>query len=203
MDLAFFLTSLAIVATPGTGVVLTIAAGLRGGRRPATITALGCTLGIVPHLVAAITGTAALLRASGTAFEMLKIAGIAYLLWMAWATWRDRGEIAVDGQVAPTSARRLVVTAVLANLLNPSFTLFFFAFLPQFVTPGRGELTQMLALSGVFMALTLIVFIGYGWCAALMREHVITRPAVVRRVQRVFAAGYLVLAARLATVERA
>lgn len=203
MTLTFLITSLAIVATPGTGAILTIAAGLRGGRRQASITAIGCTLGTVPHLLAAITGTAALLQASGTAFEILKVAGVIYLLYMAWATWRDRGELAVDEAAPPTSARRLVTTAVLANLLNPKLTLFFFAFLPQFVTPGRGELGQMLSLSAVFMLLTLVVFAGYGWFAALMREHVITRPVVVRRMQRIFAVSYLGLAARLTTVERA
>ncbi|GAB2542197.1 LysE family translocator [Brachybacterium huguangmaarense] len=201
MSLAFLLTSVAIAATPGTGAILTISAGLVGGRRRALITALGCTLGIVPHLVAALTGTAALLAAGGWAFETLKVAGIAYLVYMAWATWRDSGTLVIDDD-APVGAARLIRTAVLANLLNPKLTLFFFAFLPQFVRPGEGGFAQMLVLSGVFMAITLVVFAGYGLFAAAARSRVIERPRVVRSVQRVFAVGYLALAGKLATVER-
>lgn len=202
MSLAFLLTSLAIVATPGTGAVLTIAAGLRAGHRRALVTALGCTLGIVPHLAAAITGTAALLRAGGFAFEVLKIAGVAYLIYMAWSTWRDKGVLSVDGEDVPVSALRTIGNAILANLLNPKLTLFFFAFLPQFVTRGEHSLQQMLLLSGVFMAMTLVVFAGYGWFASAMRRHVITRPKVVRRIQRVFSLSYLALGAKLAATEQ-
>ncbi len=202
MSAAFLLTSLAIVATPGTGAILTIAAGLRGGRRHALVTAFGCTLGIVPHLAAAITGTAALLRAGGTAFEALKVAGVIYLLFMAWTTWRDSGVLSVDDGPATVSAGRTVAQAILANLLNPKLTLFFFAFLPQFVAPGTAELQQMLGLSAVFMAMTLVVFAGYGWFASAMRRHVIARPRVVRRIQRTFSLSYLALGAKLATVER-
>lgn len=202
MSVAFVVTSLAIVATPGTGAILTIAAGLKGGHRRALITAFGCTLGIVPHLVAATTGTAALLRAGGAAFEALKIAGVAYLLYMAWATWRDSGVLSVDDAAAPASAGRTITNAVLANLLNPKLTLFFFAFLPQFVTSGHNELAEMLTLSGVFMVMTLVVFASYGWFAAAMRRHVISRPAIVRRIQRIFSLSYLALGAKLATVAR-
>lgn len=200
MSLAFLLTSLAIVATPGTGAILTIGAGLRGGRRLSVITAFGCTLGIVPHLVAAITGTAALLRAGGFAFEALKIAGVLYLLYMAWSTWRDKGMLSVDQAAAPATVRKTIGAAVLANLLNPKLTMFFFAFLPQFVRPGNGQLGQMLMLSGVFMLMTFVVFAGYGLFASAMRRHVIERPRVVRTLQRAFSVSYLALGAKLATV---
>ena len=198
MSIAFLLTSLAIVATPGTGVILTIAAGLRGGRRLSVVTAFGCTLGIVPHLVAAITGTAALLRAGAAAFDALKFAGVAYLLYMAWNTWRDTGILTIsDNEPAPPW--RTITNAVLANLLNPKLTLFFFAFLPQFVSPRHGNaLLQMLTLSAVFMAMTFIAFAGYGLFASGMRKHVISKPRIVRRVQRAFSISYLGLGARLA-----
>lgn len=195
------LTSLAIIATPGTGAVLTISAGLRSGRRQALITAVGCTLGIVPHLTAAITGTAALLRAGGTAFEVLKIVGVCYLLYMAWQTWHDRGVIDLADNPA-SSTGRTIIQAILANLLNPKLTLFFFAFLPQFLRSGAGELRQMLFLSGVFMVLTLIVFAGYGWFAAAMRRHVIGRAHIVRRIQRTLSPGYVALGVKLATTDR-
>ncbi|NHA70296.1 LysE family translocator [Phycicoccus flavus] len=203
MTWAFLLTSLAVVATPGTGAVLTIAAGLRRGRRAAVVTAAGCTLGIVPHLVAAVTGTAALLRAGGVAFEVMRVAGIVYLLVMAVLAWRDRGLLAVEADDRPRSAARTVLTAVLANLLNPKLTLFFFAFLPQFVDPARADaLPHMLALSGVFMAMTFVVFSGYGLFSSAMRRRVVERPAVVRRLQRTFSLAYVGLAARLATTDR-
>lgn len=202
MSIAFLLTSLAIVATPGTGAILTISAGLRGGRRLSVVTAFGCTLGIVPHLIAAITGTAALLRAGAVAFDALKFAGVAYLLYMAWNTWRNTGILTVsDHEPAPTW--RTITNAVLANLLNPKLTLFFFAFLPQFVSPRHGNaLLQMLTLSAVFMAMTFIVFAGYGLFASGMREHVISKPRIVRRIQRTFSVSYLGLGAKLAITHR-
>jgi threonine/homoserine/homoserine lactone efflux protein len=202
MSIAFLLTSLAVVATPGTGAILTIAAGLRGGRRLSVVTAFGCTLGIVPHLIAAITGTAALLRAGAVAFDALKLAGVAYLLYMAWNTWRDTGILTVTNiETAPTW--RTITSAVLANLLNPKLTLFFFAFLPQFVSPRHGNaLLQMLTLSAVFMAMTFIVFAGYGLFASGMRKHVISKPRIVRRIQRVFSISYLGLGAKLAITHR-
>ena len=199
---AFLLTSLVIVATPGTGAILTVAAGLRAGRGRALVTAFGCTLGIVPHLAAAITGTAALLRAGGMAFEALRVAGVLYLGYMAWATWRDSGALSVADDAPPVSPGRTILTAVSANLLNPKLTVFFFAFLPQFVTPGSAELTQMLGLSAVFMAMTFVVFGCYGCFASAMRRHVIERPQVVRRIQRTFSLSYLALGAKLATVQR-
>jgi threonine/homoserine/homoserine lactone efflux protein len=201
MSLAFLLTSLAIVATPGTGAILTIAAGLRAGRRASLVTAFGCTLGIVPHLVAAITGTAALLRAGALAFDALKIAGVAYLLYMAWSTWRDSGILNLTDDTSHR-AWRSIGNAVLANLLNPKLTLFFFAFLPQFISPHRNALPQMLTLSTVLMAMTFIVFAGYGLFASAMRHHVITKPRIVRRIQRTFSLSYIGIGAKLATAHR-
>lgn len=202
MSIAFLLTSLVIVATPGTGAILTIAAGLRRGRRQSVVTAFGCTLGTVPHMVAAVTGTAALLRASGVAFDVLKIAGVLYLLYMAWATWRDKGILDVSNDEAPRTWRA-ITSAILANLLNPKLTLFFFAFLPQFVRPGHGgALVQMLILSAVFMAMTFVVFVGYGLFASAMRDRVISKPHVVRRLQRTFSLSYVGLGAKLAVTAR-
>lgn len=204
MSLAFLLTSLVIVATPGTGALFTISAGLSRGARASLVAAAGCTLGIVPHLAAAITGTAALLRAGGVAFETLKVLGVAYLLFMAWATWRDRTPLAVEQEGrTPRSAWRVVASAVLVNLLNPKLTLFFFAFLPQFVPASAGsELPVMLGLSAVFMAMTFVVFAGYGVFAATVRHHVIDRPRLVRRLRQTFAASFVALGAKLAVTTR-
>jgi len=201
MSLAFLVTSLIIIATPGTGAILTIAAGIRGGKRLSVVTAFGCTLGIVPHLVAAITGTAALLRLGGVAFEVLRWVGIAYLLYMAISTWRS-GALALDSSVPPQSAMLTIGNAILANLLNPKLTLFFFAFLPQFVRTDAASLPQMLTLSGIFMVLTLLVFAVYGLAASFFPTHLVERPALTRRIQKGFALGYVGIGVGLATTHR-
>jgi threonine/homoserine/homoserine lactone efflux protein len=199
MSLAFLITSFVIVVTPGTGVLFTIGAGLARGARASVVAAFGCTLGIVPHLAAALTGTAALLHAGGVAFESVKFLGVGYLAYMAWSTWRDTGVLAISDQPAQRSAARVVGSAVLANLLNPKLTIFFFAFLPQFV-PARGPhaINALLLLSVVFMAMTFVVFALYGLFAAASRRHLLSRPHVVRRIRRVFAVSFVGLGARLA-----
>ena len=201
MSLAFLLTALVIVATPGTGALYTISTGITRGRRPSVIAALGCTVGIVPHLAAAVTGTAALLRAGGIAFEVVKYAGVAYLLLMAVMTWRDRSTLTLDAGSATQSSWRIVRSAVLINLLNPKLTLFFFAFLPQFVPRGSNALPTMLGLSAVFMAMTFVVFAAYGVGAAAVRTHLVERPRLVRRMRQLFAASFVGLGAKLATTD--
>lgn len=203
MTLAFLLTSLVIVATPGTGALYTIAAGLTRGTRASILAAFACTLGTVPHLVAAITGLAALLHASGIAFAVVKYAGVAYLLYMAWATWRDRGALAVDEEGGERPSFWGVIGAgITLNLLNPKLTIFFFAFLPQFVPAGGDAVPTMLALSAVFMAMTFLVFAAYGAAAAAVRDHVLMRPRVLDWMRRVFAATFALLAGRLALESR-
>jgi threonine/homoserine/homoserine lactone efflux protein len=202
MSTAFLLTSLVIVATPGTGVLYTLAAGLSRGARASVLAAFACTLGIVPHMVAAITGLAALLHTSAVAFQTLKYLGVAYLLWMAWTTFREHGALAVDDDAAPLPARKVLTSGVLLNILNPKLTIFFFAFLPQFVSPGASGLAQMAWLSAVFMLLTFVIFALYGVFAASVRSHVIARPRVVMWMRRTFAASFVALGAKLAASSR-
>ncbi|WP_182902343.1 LysE family translocator [Microbispora sp. H10830] len=199
MSIAFLATALIAVATPGTGVVYTLSAALSRGRRASVVAAAGCTLGIVPHVVTTITGLAALLHASALAFQVLKYLGVGYLLWMAWATLRDREAIVVRADGAPRSAVKVIVTGVLINILNPKLTVFFLAFLPQFVdADAPGALPRMLELSGVFMLLTFVVFVAYGVLAAAVRTHVLSRPRVMAWIRRVFAVSFVALGARLA-----
>lgn len=203
MSLAFLMTTLVVVATPGTGAVYSIVAGLSRGAKAGIIAAFGCTLGVIPHMVAAITGLAAILNASAIAFQTIKWLGVAYLLYLAWQTWRDRSMITVDTTSAPSSFWRVIRTAVLINLLNPKLTIFFFAFLPQFVPVGHDNGTwYMVGLSLVFMLLTFIVFALYGVFAATMRDRVISRPKVMAWLRRTFAATYVLLAGRLALESR-
>lgn len=203
MGLAFLITTLIVVASPGTGALYTIATGLGRGGRASLVAAFGCTLGIVPHIAAAITGLAALLHASALAFELIKYLGVAYLLWMAWSTLKEHGALSVDANAAPLPAGRMILHAVLINLLNPKLSIFFFAFLPQFVDPSApGALGQMLLLSAIFMTVTFVVFALYGLFAAAMRNHVVTRPRVMAWLRRSFAAAFVALGARLALAER-
>ncbi|WP_304455019.1 LysE family translocator [Nocardiopsis sp. YSL2] len=199
MSAEFVVTALVVVLTPGTGVLYTVAAGLARGVRGAAVAALGCTLGIVPHLVAAATGLAALLHTSAVAFQVLRYAGVAYLLFMAWSIWRDRGALEVSAQQAERGVWRVIGSGVLVNLLNPKLTIFFFAFLPQFVAvDAASALGAMLGLGGVFMAMTLVVFVGYGCCSALVRDRVVRSPRVVAWLRRGFAGAFAALGLRLA-----
>ena len=198
----FLLTALIVVASPGTGAVYTIAAGFTRGARAATLAAFASTLGTLPHMAAAITGLAALLHQSPFAFDLVKYAGVAYLIWMALAALREDGPLRVEG-TAPKSPRAVLVEGVAINLLNPKLSIFFLAFLPQFIaatdpTPSR----SMLALSMVFVAMTFVVFALYGFFAAQMRDHVISRPRVMAWLRRGFAAAFLALGARLAFTSR-
>jgi threonine/homoserine/homoserine lactone efflux protein len=196
---AFLLTTLVVVATPGTGVLYTLAAALSGGARASVIAAVGCTLGIVPHMLAAITGLAALLHASGVAFELLRYLGVAYLLLMAVMTLRDKDALTVR-EAAPRSPVRIVVSGVLVNLLNPKLTLFFFAFLPQFVGRSGSATARMLELSAVFMLVTLGVFVLYGLGAAAVRERL--RPRMLAWTRRIFGGAFVALAGKLALSSR-
>jgi threonine/homoserine/homoserine lactone efflux protein len=199
LSIAFLLTTLVVVVTPGTGVVYTLAAGLAHGRRASVVAAFGCTLGIVPHLALTITGLAALLHSSSLGYALVKYLGAAYLLFMAWTTLRDKEALAVAGDAEPRPASRIVGRAVLVNLLNPKLTVFFVAFLPQFVPQGTpGATGAMLRLGGVFMALTFVVFAAYGWGAAAVRRHLVARPRLMDGARRVFAVSFVALGARLA-----
>ena len=203
MSTAFLLTSLIVVVSPGTGVLFTMAAGLSRGARASIIAAVGCTLGIIPHMVAAITGLAALLHTSAVAFQTLKYVGVAYLLFLAWLTLKEKGALTVEKETAPRSATKVIVSAILVNILNPKLTIFFFAFLPQFVSArDPNAFIRMIELSAMFMLITLVVFVGYGTFAAAIRKHVISQPRVLTWLRRVFAGAFVALGARLAFADR-
>ncbi|MCP9212204.1 LysE family translocator [Streptomyces sp. NEAU-Y11] len=201
MSIAFLLTTLIVVATPGTGVVYTLSAGLSQGRRASVAAAFGCTLGTVPHAAATLLGLAATLHTNAVAFQVLKYLGVAYLLYMAWATLRDRQSVAVPAGSGPRSSGRVISSAVLINLLNPKLTMFFVAFLPQFVAADDPRaLPRMALLSGVFMLATFMVFAGYGAFAAAVRDQVIARPKVLAWIRRLFAGSFVGLSLKLALV---
>lgn len=199
----FLITSLVVVLIPGTGVVYTVSTGLTQGRRASVYAALGCTAGIIPHLPATILGLAAVMHTSALAFQMLKYAGVAYLFYVAYLTWNDKTALAVDGSLARVSASGLVIKAFLLNILNPKLTIFFLAFLPQFVDPNTPQpLRHLLVLSAVFMVMTFVVFVIYGFLAHAFRELVIESARVKRWLRAGFAAAFAGLGVKLALSER-
>ena len=208
MTLSFLLTSLIVVASPGTGVLYTLATALTRGARASVAAAFGCTLGILPAMGAAMVGLAAVLHTSALAFAALKWCGVAYLLYMSWQALREQGALAVDtGLDAPPDrqvvVRRVIVTGFLINILNPKLSIFFLAFLPQFIAADEAyPLARMLELSATFMAMTFVVFVVYGLFAGAVRDRVVTRPRVMTWLRRAFAGGFALLGAKLAFAER-
>ncbi|HEU0114366.1 MAG TPA: LysE family translocator [Thermomicrobiales bacterium] len=203
MSPEFLLTSLVVVLMPGAGVLYTLAAGFSRGKRASVVAAFGCTLGIIPHVAAALLGVAALLYASAVAFQTLKYLGVAYLLYLAWRTWREEGALKIEATADARSAREVIVSAILVNTLNPKLSIFFLAFLPQFV---RGDdpdaLPRMVGLSAVFMALTFVIFVAYGLGAAAIRRHLVARPRALTWMRRAFAGALVGLGAKLALAQR-
>jgi threonine/homoserine/homoserine lactone efflux protein len=203
LSLNFLVTCLIVVLIPGTGVIFTVSTGLTAGKRASVFAALGCTAGILPHLLASVLGLSALLHTSALAFEVLKYAGVAYLLYLAYATWRDRSAFAMNDAPAVATARSLMLRGFLLNILNPKLTIFFLAFLPQFVAPGStAPAVQMLVLSAVFMAMTFAVFVIYGLLANGFRRAVIESPRVQNWLRRSFAAAFAGLGLNLAFAQR-
>src|SRR5438309_1440950 len=180
-----------------------MAAGLSRGARASVVAAIGCTIGIVPHMAAAITGLAALLHTSAVAFQVLKYLGVTYLLLIAWRTLKEKGALKLENEAAARSAADVIVSAILVNLLNPKLTIFFFAFLPQFVSArDPNAFIRMVELSSIFMLMTLVIFVAYGIFAAAIRKHVISRPQVLTWMRRIFARAFAALGARLAFADR-
>jgi threonine/homoserine/homoserine lactone efflux protein len=201
----FLVTSLVVAAVPGTGVLYTVSSSISGGWRRGLPAAVGCTLGVVPHVLAAMLGLSGLMQAGAVAFEVVRWLGVAYLVFMGVSMLRDRGALRVarrqDGQGEPPSV--VVRRGILVNLLNPKLTVFFFAFLPQFLDSPPGLLdARLVGLGAVFMLATLVVFVVYAWASAIVRERVLGTPALLRWVQRSLGTLVIGFAARLATADR-
>ena len=203
MSIEFLITSLIVILLPGTGVIYTLAIGLGRGFRASTIAAFGCTLGIVPSVIASVVGLAALLHASALAFNIVKYLGVLYLFYMAWSVVRDGTLLDVQEDTIEKSDWRITRDAIALNALNPKLSVFFLAFLPQFVSANAVNPTlSMLGLALVFMAMTFAVFIAYGGLASIARDYVIKKPTVMRWLKRSFAGAFTLLGLRLAFSEQ-
>jgi len=199
----FLLASLVVVLIPGTGVIYTITTGLTLKWRASIAAAIGCTLGIVPHILASILGLSALLNMSAQVFSALKIAGAMYLLYLAWNMWRKAGTLEINKKSAETSATQIVIKAIAINLLNPKLTIFFFAFLPLFVSKNSSFPTmEMIMLSTVFMGITFLIFALYGILASGISAYLINSSKAVKRLQQAFAVVLATFAVKLAVSEK-
>lgn len=199
----FLLTSLVVVLIPGTGVIYTVSTGLFLGWRAALIAALGCTFGIVPHLTASILGLSAILHMSALTFQCIKFAGVIYLLFMAWSMWKETGMPHLTSPKKTSGLLQIGIRGILLNILNPKLSIFFLAFLPLFISPQSPSPTRdMILLSGIFMVMTLAVFIIYGLCAHGVRKHIINSPRLTTLVQRSFALTFAALGIKLALTEK-
>lgn len=199
----FLATSLVVVLIPGTGVVYTVSSAIGGGWPRGFAAAVGCTLGIVPHMLAAMLGLSGVMQAGAVAFEVVRWAGVAYLAYMGLSMLATGGALTFDAEPSTAGTFGVIRRGVLLNLLNPKLTVFFFAFLPQFLDAEPRVLDpRLVLLGGVFMAMTLVIFLGYASTSAAMRRRVLDSPAVVRLVQRSLGVLLVGFAARLATADR-
>lgn len=198
----FLITALLVVLVPGTGVIYTVSTGLAQHWRASIAAALGCTAGIIPHLTASILGLSAIMHLSARAFQIMKYAGSFYLLYLAWSMWRDTGTLSFDGTDQKNGGFQIALKGFLINILNPKLTIFFFAFLPPFVTLDAATATQqMLGLSVIFMVMTFVIFVLYGLLASGISEKLINSPVAIKRLQRSFAIVFAFMAFRLALSE--
>lgn len=199
MSVEFLITALIVVLIPGTGVVYTVATGLGRGRVAGIVAAFGCTMGIVPHILASVLGLAAILHTSALVFQVFKYAGVAYLLYLAWQTLQARGPLNFEPSVEKRNYLGIARTGFLINILNPKLSIFFLAFLPQFVAPeGAMVIAEMLGLGAVFMAMTFAVFVVYGLFAAWTGEWILKSKATMKWMRRVTALVFGGMGARLA-----
>lgn len=199
----FLITSLIVVLMPGTGVIYTISIGLFNGKKESIFAAIGCTLGIVPHLLATVLGLAAILYASAVAFNIVKIIGVFYLLYLAYSMWKDESLIQVDKKINTKKGINIAIKAFLINILNPKLSIFFMAFLPQFISSESLNPTKdLFVLSLFFMFLTFIIFSIYGIFANKAREFIINSPKIMRMIQKLFASFFVIFSVKLAVTER-
>lgn len=201
MSPEFLLTAFVVCIAPGIGVVYTLSMTLGGGFRAGIWASVGCTIATVLHLIVALAGLAAVLHTSAVLFQTVKYAGVAYLLWMAWAVLKAKGGMDI-APAAPAPIGRIVWRGVLLNILNPKLPLFFVAFLPQFLPTQGATLGLMIELGLGFSAMTFVTFLLYAVLAATGRRALLGSPSVMTWLRRAFAASFAGLGAKLA-MERA
>jgi threonine/homoserine/homoserine lactone efflux protein len=197
--LLFLAASMAITVAPGPDNLQVLARGISQGRAAGLVAALGFAAGISFHTTLAALGVAALLKSSPIAFEAVKLAGAAYLVWIGIKAIRSKGLSSAHER--PSQPLAVVFRqSVIGNLLNPKVTLFFIVFLPQFVNPhgGQSVMLQMFELGGVFMLQTVVVFSVFGVAAGMIGAYLKRRPKVGVWLDRLAGATFIGLGLRVA-----
>jgi len=203
ITVSFILTALVVVLIPGTGVIYTVNTGLSKNSKHAVAAAVGCTLGIIPHVTACILGLSAIMNMGARAFMVIRFAGVAYLMYLAWKTWTSAGSVELGRDKMERRYTGVAMKGAALNLLNPKLTLFFLSFLPQFIPSGGGNETGiMILLSLVFMMMTLVIFIGYGLFASMIRTVIMKKRNIMKDVEKGFACIFAGLAVRLAMEDK-
>jgi threonine/homoserine/homoserine lactone efflux protein len=199
ISIEFLLTALIIVLAPGTGVLFTIATGLGRGRLATVAASAGCTAATILHLLAALLGIAAILHTSALLFQLVKYAGAAYLIYLAIQTLRDRGPVRFEAAPEATSLARTAWTGFVINILNPKVSIFFLAFLPQFMSADPTHAVgEILVLGGVFVVMTFVVFLAYGQIAGLARDRILSSARAMAWIRRITAGAFGLMGLRLA-----
>ena len=195
----FLITSLIIILIPGTGVIYTVSVGMTEGRKRSIIAALGCTAGIIPHLCVSIALSSLLMHMNTTVFTIIKYAGVLYLLYLGMGMIFNKEKIQFDHVQTEHSAPAIIRRGVLINLLNPKLTLFFFSFLPQYVSSGSEHyMLNSFLLGLVFMLLTFLVFVVYGFLAGTAKEWLCSSPKRMSALQKCFGITFIGFAAKMA-----
>jgi len=201
--LLYFLgASVALTIAPGPDNIFVLTQGIARGRKPAIITALGMCSGISIQTSAAAFGISAVFYSSVVAFNAVKYAGAAYLLYLAWKTLRERSSVKLS-QPDARSGAALFKRGFIMNVLNPKVAMFFLAFLPQFVSPAAGWFPlQMLLLGFIFMVQAVIIFCLIGYFSGSIGSFILTRPKIAKYFDWLTAGVFASLGIRLALAER-
>lgn len=196
-------TSIAVILMPGPAMLFVISNGLTRGRKASIAASFGTTTGVSFHLFCAALGLAVLLKTSVIAFAVVKFAGAAYLLYLAIKTLVRKEPLVNDLGASEKSGHSIFWQGIFINILNPKLSIFFLAFLPQFIDPNLSSATsQTMILGAIFMAMTIIIFIGYGLFASSLRQKVLNSPKILKAIKWCFASVFMVLGVRLALSER-
>lgn len=199
----FVVTSIAVILMPGPAMVFVISNGLTRGPKPSISAALGTTTGVFFHMFCAAFGLAVILKTSAIAFTVVKVAGAAYLVYLAIKTLMSKDPLANQLDESSKPGNSIFWQGIFINILNPKLSIFFLAFLPQFIDPALSSATyQTLALGMIFIAMTILIFIGYGLFASLLRKKVLNSPRILKAIKWCFASVFLALGLRLALSEK-
>lgn len=199
----FIGVSWALILAPGPDMLYVITRGMAHGRRAGILSAIGVVCGILVHTTAAAFGLTLLLQTSALAFLFVKFIGAAYLLYLGIRAWRDKSTFLLQASASSAKSSALFWQGVLSNVLNPKISIFFLAFLPQFVDKGSSHVTlQMVILGLTFACFGLCFLLIVGYSSGAVGRWLMYRPQYAQFLQRL-AGGILIgLGIRLAFTEK-